>query len=447
MKIPGVVGVGFGYKEKDGQFIDQLGWRIYVQEKKRVEDLRPEEVVPGSFGGFPTDVVRVPEVKPFAECEDSNSYSPLVCGATISNLVADDLKNVEVGTLGFFATLNSVTDAKENVVLVSAHHVLAANGAGTTAEIYQPYREDVAGESHIKENSDHPHEKLGQIHVFGTEGNMFYNYGDGEQEYFVDVASAKLRLSISSFCGTQCGIKFRPQLRPTLCERPTDIAGYERVSKADLLAHPLTDPYTVSKIGSRTGYTEGWVVDCEASFVKGGQTYTNVIYIVSLEKNCRGDFAFADQGDSGAAILNKDRKIVGIVQGGPADLSATYGCHIHPVISLLDVTPITAATPHSYATTLGDAEANWLGDRLSALKQSFLGSTQGRLLYGLVEQHRWEVSELVNKCRPVTLAWHPTKDPPSSTASWRTAATPKSSSPNRSRGWTCPSFAKRCFPC
>lgn len=209
---------------------------------------------------------------------------------------------------------------------------------------------------------------------------------------------------------------------------------------------PSPTPYTVSKIGSRTGYTEGWVVDCEASFVKGGQTYTNVIYIVSLEKNCRGDFAFADQGDSGAAILNKDRKIVGIVQGGPADLSATYGCHIHPVISLLDVTPITAATPHSYATTLGDAEANWLGDRLSALKQSFLGSTQGRLLYGLVEQHRWEVSELVNKCRPVTLAWHRNQGPAFLNRVMANSRNPEVLIPEQIEGVDLPQLCQAMFP-
>lgn len=56
--IPGVFGVAVGVKEVDGQLTDQIGIKVYVKEKKPVEDITSEEMIPSEVEGIPVDVVQ-----------------------------------------------------------------------------------------------------------------------------------------------------------------------------------------------------------------------------------------------------------------------------------------------------------------------------------------------------------------------------------------------------
>src|SRR5262245_33284678 len=117
-KFPGVVSVGYGFKQKAGQITDQVALHVYVLEKKARGELKPEETIPADYSRTPTGVSRVPAfVLDQGQCEDMETHSPLIGGISVWNLKP----TTDLGTLGFFATINGVA-GPNNVVLVSNNH-------------------------------------------------------------------------------------------------------------------------------------------------------------------------------------------------------------------------------------------------------------------------------------------------------------------------------------
>jgi hypothetical protein len=58
-----VVGLGIGYKEKEGQKTDQLSLVVLVNRKASLCHLRPEDAIPSEIEGVPTDVREVGEIR------------------------------------------------------------------------------------------------------------------------------------------------------------------------------------------------------------------------------------------------------------------------------------------------------------------------------------------------------------------------------------------------
>lgn len=57
MSIPGVLCVSIGLKEVNGEYTNQLCYKIYVKDKIEVSQLTADNIIPSSYKGFPTDVV------------------------------------------------------------------------------------------------------------------------------------------------------------------------------------------------------------------------------------------------------------------------------------------------------------------------------------------------------------------------------------------------------
>ncbi len=56
----GVVGVGYGPKERDGAIVDdEVAFVVYVAKKKDKDELKPDDLVSPTIGNIPTDVVEV----------------------------------------------------------------------------------------------------------------------------------------------------------------------------------------------------------------------------------------------------------------------------------------------------------------------------------------------------------------------------------------------------
>ena len=56
---PGVIGVGYGFKEKDGRILENIpALVVYVQEKKDKKNLNQKEIIPSHIDEVPTDVVQ-----------------------------------------------------------------------------------------------------------------------------------------------------------------------------------------------------------------------------------------------------------------------------------------------------------------------------------------------------------------------------------------------------
>ena len=130
-KFPGVIGVGFGYKEKNGKITNNLAFRVYVEKKKELSEIPDNEKIPGSFKGIKTDIVNTFTDKLLA-CDDTQHHDPIVGGITIT---VDDILFTSGGTLGCLTTLNNET-SKDNIGILSNKHVL---DGGINTSVYHPF--------------------------------------------------------------------------------------------------------------------------------------------------------------------------------------------------------------------------------------------------------------------------------------------------------------------
>ena len=108
---PNVVGVGVGYKVKDGVTTDETSIVVMVEEKKSLNTLAFEERIPGNIGGAKTDVIEVGKLKALR----TTKHRPAPGGVSIGHFA------ITAGTLG--------TVARDNLtgrrVILSNNHVLA----------------------------------------------------------------------------------------------------------------------------------------------------------------------------------------------------------------------------------------------------------------------------------------------------------------------------------
>jgi len=107
-----VVGVGAGYKVKNGVSTDQLAVVVLVETKVNVESLLPEDLVPKTIGGLPTDVIEVGKI---VALSTTDKHRPAPGGVSIGHF------EITAGTFG--ATVRDRL-TKERYIL-SNNHVLA----------------------------------------------------------------------------------------------------------------------------------------------------------------------------------------------------------------------------------------------------------------------------------------------------------------------------------
>jgi hypothetical protein len=62
MKLPNVVGVGVGFKQKNGQPTDEIVLIVNVSEKKPQADLSAQALVPSELDGVIVDVQEVGKI-------------------------------------------------------------------------------------------------------------------------------------------------------------------------------------------------------------------------------------------------------------------------------------------------------------------------------------------------------------------------------------------------
>ena len=59
MQLPNVVGVGIGFKHKNGQPTDEIAVVVNVSQKKPATDLNKQDLIPPELDGVPVDVQEV----------------------------------------------------------------------------------------------------------------------------------------------------------------------------------------------------------------------------------------------------------------------------------------------------------------------------------------------------------------------------------------------------
>lgn len=144
LNYPGVTGVDIGFKEVEGRRTDQLAIRVLVKKKRA--DVRPEDRVPESVAGFPTDVIeRRYELQVLALDAalltiqaDTQPYDTLKGGISVGpcRLVGGTVLG---GTLGMVVKDN----ATGKPMLLSNFHVLCGDQTWAVGDaISQPARID-----------------------------------------------------------------------------------------------------------------------------------------------------------------------------------------------------------------------------------------------------------------------------------------------------------------
>ena len=125
---------------------------------------------------------------------------------------------------------------------------------------------------------------------------------------------------------------------------------------------------------------------------------------------------FSDEGDSGAAVITEQGKLVGLLytvadQPQPGQPLNSLASHIAPVLDALKVTPITRAHPvqnnRAAVTTMAELAAASDGRHSQALRlrEQFLSLPSGPSVWQVIDEHRMEVIRLVNHNRRVMVAW------------------------------------------
>lgn len=398
--LPGVVHVSIGLKEASQRLVtDRLCIRVYVNEKKPLDELLPAHRIPPEFGGVRTDVNVVPSIEFQA---DNGRYRPIKGGIQISNGWVDvdppgSLPRVITGTLGCLA----IDKTDDDEMFLSARHVLLGNSVGNGDAIYQPApiwypnrRAQVPTPHHVTGDAD----KIGVVRRAVISAK-------------VDAGIA--RIDVSSCCHC-CGTHFSNEIhRLKVGSTPSNstIVGDEAA----------TAGMTVFKVGAGTLRTEGRVVDVNfPSFTIPGSTPRTFTGQIAIQQTNTA-VQFSDVGDSGAVVINAASKVVGMIfaagrnaPGAPAGF-VSFANHIADVLSELNIRiPYASEVKVIAGEALMDvpriAEAK-IPQPYRLLRERLQRHARTALVFDLGRGHADEIMKLINHCRPVTVAWHRVQGP------------------------------------
>jgi hypothetical protein len=124
----GVVGVAVGYKNFKEESTDELAITILVEQKKPVEALTAEDLIPSDLDGARTDVIEVGRLEAFATPRDR--YRPTIpAGVSIGHY------KVTAGTIG---AMVFDRDTGEPLILSNNHVLANSNDAVIGDVILQP---------------------------------------------------------------------------------------------------------------------------------------------------------------------------------------------------------------------------------------------------------------------------------------------------------------------
>ena len=349
-------------------------------------ELEPAEIVPKEIDGFTTDVITVRREIPligFNNENDTTNYKVKVGGIRIGNN-----KLTGQGTLGCFC--RRTTDNK--VVFLSNYHVLYDGGAQNGSEVGQ-----------------------GQVRLLVLLHVQSHGRGDRRRQ------EPRLR-------------DREPRQRRAV--HPEDQADQEarQHDRAERVHHGRGRTTTVSadevwKIGSRTGLTRG--------------TVSQVAPIIEIHPKAPFTYV-ADHGDSGSVVVRlSNGNVVGLLRAIDKEISAGgslgLAVPIAAVLARLNITVLTTDASQSYDVSLIDEPIDRLtrvapGSGFDAIAARLRASPAGTALLERLDEHRIECVQLVNTCRPVTVAWHRNQGPGYMAALARSAKVPEYRIPEEIEG-------------
>jgi hypothetical protein len=366
-RFPEVVSVDLGMRQVNGEYVEELAWRIFVKEKLPVSELKPEQILPKEIAGLITDVFTQVILR---EALDTNEYRPLWGGIQISSFRGG------WGTMGCFVT------------------------------------DTLAGNNHIH--------LLSNCHVIGSQSGFIIGQPNAPTDSCCCCFCGGIAKVVRGIIGTVAGPNSIDAAIAKLAgQAPLDIANVHYANSIMQIGPVFGSDVglaigdRVRKRGRTTELTSGVVTSISftapvaANPPNPAATYTlNQIEIVPDA----GIPNMVLPGDSGSAIVNNRNQVVGLIawQGG----ANAYGNLISNVIANLNVAVLNSSGGTAGTLPLGaigavappvTARPNTVLTRLeSRLKES----QQGLKLLNTVHENFGEVLDLINDNREVKVAWN-----------------------------------------
>jgi len=316
----GVVGVAIGFRNYKEEATDQLAMAVLVQQKKPVEALSAEDLVPPDINGARTDVVEVGRLE--ALVNPRNRFRPNIpAGVSIGHY------KVTAGTLGAIVFDRNTGEP----LILSNNHVLAnSNEAEIGDAILQPgptdhglRPDDVVAKLHRFEMLRFinglgarptppattpplfPAGGCDIVELFAAVGNTLGKIS-GSSKRLASVPMPKVQTESRPIYGNRVDAALARPINPMLFQQTIAQIGRPNGTKLAQLG------MEVRKQGRTTGYTEGAV------------TLMNATVDVSYGEDLKARFVgqvittpMSQGGDSGALIVERDSlNAVGLLFAG-----------------------------------------------------------------------------------------------------------------------------------
>lgn len=391
--IPGVHGVGVGAKIVGGERTSETSIRVYVTQKRPLEEIPPQERVPPEIEGVKTDVVeealpkrtQIPGLAPNLDPNDTGEYRPVRGGTQVKK------PSGGAGTLGCIC---DVTGDPTRVIALSNHHIFyGVSEAHSPREVGQPNGDDSSSQS----CND----------IVGT-------IIDSQLDQDVDIALIRLRASTQYLAEVQgVGRVVGQGPRPAMNDQ-------------------------VKKRGKRSQLTGGFVDDPSVDVdvpdpVTGTFRHRRLIRIEPNPDPANpGPTDFQIEGDSGAALLDSSDRVIGVMFLGGRGIRLGWAMPIETIINKFNGVPIAPGEPTlpaarrislavASAPAPGDVrtvpaamtadeqpvrEPMTPGEARQLEEQVRSASPRGAWYADLYRRHGNEVAALVHGHRRVTVVWH-----------------------------------------
>jgi hypothetical protein len=345
---PEVHAVGIGLKRRGGVRTKELAIVCLVKKKLELSELDPEDVIPPSLDGIPTDVQQAPVPTPFGTDPSylKQQVRPLAGGLQIQVGESN-------GTLGFIGVLVE----EGTVVGVSNQHVLDPDpppiNVGQT--VYQP--------------NEAKHEDIGTTTKVVLSPTL-----DGGYTSLTTAAAPGI-------------LKWNEQLQ-----------SYETRAVGEVIIHPMDLPYPVWKTGRTTGTTFGEITDMNVTGYRDDDwPYEQQMRIASNDSD-----PFSEPGDSGSAVVSDDFRIAGLLWGGddPDKNPPPFSSYASPISFVTEELGVEVA--HGDMEQLPEPVVVPSFEELLAR----LKSDQGKRVASFLIEHVPVISDLIYNDRRVGVIWN-----------------------------------------
>jgi hypothetical protein len=308
-----VVAVGVGYKVSEGKPTNELAIMCSVDSKKASRFLTSKDVIPARIQNIPTDVYPTGIIR--ALQDPTAKFRPAPGGVSIGH------KNITAGTLGCLVKKNNT------IYILSNNHVLAnSNDAEIGDEILQPGPYDG-----------------GQLATDQIARLSEFVPVEFEQSGADPCGLASSVVKFLNGLAAMLGSKTRLfQQRISAVENLVDCAIAEPLNPDDVINEILNIGtitgtaeaslgMSLQKSGRTTGYTTGIVQQIDVTVRVNYGSNKNAVFVDQLMAG-----AMSQGGDSGSAVLNNDKQLVGLLYAGSE--TTTIINRIQNVFQALQVT-------------------------------------------------------------------------------------------------------------